>query len=162
MAYVSVLNDLELDIQVLTENNGLTATVQIGYDDETNDVFSVVAFLAIVPGKPNNHMELIFSVTRAEVSGSDEPTSYNDGIQTRSFLRGEDRKRVLRAIAACAKRVIQRAHPDAISMQTAVASLPDVALTKYAILCDDISSLGYEWGRGDSYHGTHIWMLRRR
>ena len=150
-----------VEIDVLSGEVEYIARVALGADDETDEVYSVVVVLLRQPNLPPDRMELMFGITRG-IEGGDAPEWISDGLTTKVFLKGADRQTALDRICTAAIVVAEHALPEAITFVTAVPYLPEKALTKYGHICKALRSVGYFGGRGDSYHGSEIWMLKRR
>lgn len=155
------LSGAPFQVDVLRNNREFIARLMIGADEETGVVFSAVVVLTSQPNLSAGQMELMFGIVEAALDGSTS-TWINDGAQTRAFLKGESRKRVLDSICIMAQAVAEAAQPSVISFVTAVPDLPGKALTKYGHICKALRGAGYRGGKGDSYHGSEIWMLTRR
>lgn len=157
MTYRSKLDgQRERRLSVLSSEEELIGRVLIGEDEEESVLYSAFVSLAIVPGQPSEHRELRFAVVEASPEG--EQFCLN-GLETRRYLRGVERATVLGCIAEMACRLVGELRPSYITMVTADTDLPQKALAKYATLCQSIETLGYQWGRGNRYLGTEIWMM---
>jgi hypothetical protein len=150
-----------VEVNVLQGGIDSIARVCLGYDPESGRIYSASVALVIVPGQPDDHRELVFDVVDAHPEDDRDIEFLNDGLQTKSFLAGEDRLYALRIICLAACHLIDSLRPNVISMMTVERDLPDKALRKYHVLADAISSLGYQAGEADPYYGTRIWLLRR-
>ncbi len=152
-----------LDIRTFVEGDGASyvCQVQIGDDDETGDVYSVLVSLAPAIATPPNRMELMFFLVRANPS-TDFLEELQDGRQTKSFLASKDvRGSILNLICSVSCELLNVAKPEVVHYMTAEAYLPDKALRKYATLCDALKTVGYEGREVDVYLGNHKWVLRR-
>ena len=159
MAYISALTaEAPLNLAILERDSEVIGRLCIGHDPEEATVYSAFVSLAEVPGQPAAHRELRFCVVEATPDGEDFRFS---GTATRRYLKGDERRRVLGCIAEIARRLVDHVRPDYITMVTAETDLPQKALEKYGILCQAIGELGYQWGRGNRFLGTEIWMMTR-
>lgn len=148
-------------VDMLQNESEHITRIMIGSDDETGSVFSVVVVLTSQPHLPKNTMELMFGIVESSPEAEHEAW-INDGAQTKRFLKGDHRKSVLQCICTMAFEMAKELQPDIITFVTAEAYLPPKALTKYGIICKALRDAGYRGGKGDSYHGSEIWMLTRR
>jgi len=150
-----------ISVDRLSNDSEHIARVYIGSDDEIGAVYSVVVVLTSQPHLAAGTMELMFGITEA-FPGRRDTEWINDGAATKRFLMGDDRKVVLSCVSTAACALAEVVRPDIINFVTAVAYLPDKALTKYGHICKAMRTVGYRGGHGDEYHGSHIWMLKRR
>jgi hypothetical protein len=50
---------------------------------------------------------------------------------------------------------------ETLYMMTVTPNLPPKALRKYEVICDAIRVMGFQAGRGNAFHGTEIWLMKR-
>lgn len=132
---------------------------KIGEDLDTRNIFHVEASFTLIAGHPLSHREFCFAIVETDIHG-DYIDEYKDGLQTLSFLIGDNRLRVLDAIRFSLEILAKSARPTVIVMVTGERDLPDKALVKYDIIFDALNSLGYHAARGNKQYGTHIWMAQ--
>lgn len=164
MAYRDLLQGKEIfDIQGFTERGGSShlCRVQIGDDDETGDVYSILVSLGAAIAQPPQHMEIMFFVIRT-VPATGYSEDLSDGRQTKSFLDSAAlRDGVLELICAVCCELLKLVKPDVVNYMTADINLPEKALKKYEVLCKALKTVGYEGREVDVYHGNHMWVLQR-
>ncbi len=164
MAYRSCIEDKEsLDVRTFVERDGASyvCQVQIGDDDETGHIYSILVSLAPANAAPPNCMELMFFLVRMNPS-TGLLEELQDGRQTKSFLASKDvRCSILNLICSVSCELLNVATPEVVHYMTAEAYLPDKALRKYATLCNALKTVGYEGREVDVYLGNHKWVLRR-
>lgn len=161
--YVSLLrSDCEVPVSVLRRDDEFIVQVQIGYDDAAQRVYSLFVTLAPLMGYADvPGYELVFAVLDASIGGTDI-IDHHDGATTRSFLADPlDRARVLALLVQATQLLIDEARPNHVNMVTHSADLPNKALMKFQRLCALFGRNGFTAGKGNSYHGRHIWMMTR-
>lgn len=145
----------------LTSAREHLARVLIGHDDETGAIYSVLGSLTPNVIKPGNHWQFEFGIIESTPE-FDAPQYINDGAQTQRFLTGANRTTVRDIVCLVAVALAEAVKPDTITFMTVVDHLPAKALTKYSHICKALREVGYSGGRGNEFHGNHIWMMIRR
>ncbi len=161
MAYVSELVDGEAFVQNVLENAfEAIARVPIGRDEDLGIQYSVQVALITLEDEDygEDAMELCFDIVAI---GSENPTYIGDGRDTKDFLVGEERAKVLDVVCTCATGLLESRKPAHVHMTTKFGPTPRKALTKYALLSRSIRSAGYSGGKADGYESLDIWMFVR-
>lgn len=164
MAYRDLLQGRDVfEVQGLVRKNGsqYISRSQIGDDDETGHVYSVLVILEPAIANPPQYMELKFflAVANPKTGHIDE---LSDGRQTKQFLNSPDlRLSVLQLICSVSCDLLKVAKPQRVHYVSADVNLPSKALTKYTFLCKALKSVGYEGREVDKYLGNHMWLLER-
>lgn len=163
MAFVlaDIASGKPLRFDILSNDREHLARLFIGSDKERGAVYSVLASLMSQPHLQPGVMEFTFGIVES-LQSVGEPQMILDGAQTKSFLTGDARKAVLDCVCTAAVELAEQVRPSAIVFVTAVAYLPDKALTKYGHICKALRTAGYHGSRTDPYHGSNMWMLKRR
>lgn len=162
MTFVCTLQpSQQISIDVLIGGGEILCRHPIGYDDDTDDVISVLCALVPRAGGADGEFELMIVVTRASRFDDDDVTEYWDGDETRTLIvESSQRKLVLNVVLACVEALIDCCNPDIVALTTHVADLPPKALAKYQRVRDLFAVKGYQAAQGDPYHGQHIWMMQ--
>lgn len=146
----------------LKGENEYIVRIPIGFDDDTNAVYSAfVAFspltgYADVPG-----YECIFSITEASIDEG-HLHDFTDGMDTRSIITDPTHRKMIRSLICMAiERLIDESDPGIVSMVTHSADLPVKALSKFSQICSVFRRRGFNAGKADPYHGRHVWMMEK-
>lgn len=153
-------NGSSYEANVLANADERIARVYVGRDDEDGSIYSILVAIIAVPGKPESHRELIFNIV--EVTGEGHTYTLNDGQQTKRFLRGAYRKRVLGCVCSVVQSIVQKEDPEIVSFCTATVDLPKKALAKYGFVCKALKEVGYVGGGVDPYHGQRMWIMTKK
>ncbi len=160
-ALMSFILDIPADdpfeIRLLENKLEILAIVPIGHDLDIGAQYSIhVALIRIEPFEGLYRAELMFSLV--EAIGEEMPF-IDDGMETKGFLSGDDRRLVLEVCCEVAAGLVAHRQPDEIVMTTLQTNLPDKALVKYEKLSGAIQSSGYDGGGGNTFNGQRIWMF---
>lgn len=153
------LGDIEAPVFQISEQT-FSAHAFIGMDDKSGATYNAVASLCPDFGYAPTRKQLTFEIVESEQGMT--PTDYNDGRQTKRFLVGEHRALALACVSIASRALVTDVQPKVIAMVTAQANMPKKALAKYDKLCMSIAPLGYSWGRANSYHGSHMWIMEKK
>lgn len=154
-------DDESIDLAYLTNGNEGVVTVQVGYDDVTDDTYSLLVALSPPAGAASGEFELVFSVIQYD---HEEECSYqlSDGLETRYHIPSkEHRAACLWAVCESVRALIDQHSPQIVSMMTMKPDLPEKALRKYYAVANVFSEAGFTVGQPDSYHGRRIWLMER-
>lgn len=147
--------------KILWDESEVLARAAIGYDDETEDVFSVFVALSPFAGAQAGEFELVFSIERFSGEGF-EQARYFDGMKTQYFLNApQDRKLVLNAVLHSVSALVDKASPRLVTMTTYEPDLPEKALKKYWAISLWFEELGFNVGKFDPYHGNLAWVMEK-
>lgn len=163
MAYVAALHpDDGFDVTFFKDECGFHARIGVGFDDETDHVFSAHVALVSYPGAGPDEVELMFSLLKSTPDGQ-TVTEYRDGLASKQDIPDEgDRKQILLALVSCAICTVQQRVPNLVVINTIKTNLPQRALDKYFYIAVNVGQvLGYEGGKVDEYHGQHQWILKK-
>lgn len=156
MGFVCTIEE-KLDVHVMQKGSACIAAVAIGYDDEDDLDYSVVAGVEEVPGET----EFYFAIVEANNNNGQE-YFYFDGKYTTSFISKPDRELILSVILAASECVISQAQPKRFFRCCYEPDLPDKALAKHNLLTKVFEGCGYHIVRTDPYHhGKRIWVMER-
>jgi len=159
MPYVSDLpDDLALTINTLENSSEAIARVPIGRDLTTGTQYSIfVALISLVDEDfGEGAMEIIFEVVAIDAGN---PIYHLDGRETKTFLIGRERTKVLDAICQCVHLLVKLREPPLVHMGTSSGPTPKKALTKYNAVSRAIRDAGYTGGPADRYDELDIWMF---
>ena len=164
MAYRSCVEGKEtLDVTNFIKRDGSSyvCQVQIGDDDETGHIYSILVSLAPAIASPPQHMELVFFVVRTNPE-TGEVEDLSDGRQTKPFLDNKNlRNGILGLICSVSCELLNVAKPEVVNYMTVDTNLPKKALKKYTTLCNALQTVGYTGKEVDVYLGNHMWVLQR-
>ena len=164
LAYRSCIEGKEtLNVRTFVERDGASyvCQVQIGDDDETGHIYSILVSLAPAIASPPQHMELVFFVVRADPE-TGEVEDLSDGRHTKSFLDNKKlRSGILELICSVGCELLNVAKPEVVNYITVDTDLPKKALKKYTTLCNALQTVGYTGKEVDVYLGNHMWVLQR-
>ncbi len=155
--------DDETSIEFELAQNGTegVVTTQFGYDDITDDTYSLMVSLSPPAGAAPGEFEIVFCIIQYD---HDEECSYQlwDGQQTRNhFPDGEHRAACLWGVLECAKILIDQHSPQIVSMHAYTPDLPSKALRKYNAVASVFSEAGFTVGQPDPFHGRQMWLMER-
>lgn len=152
----------EVLFDVLRGEGEFIVRAPIGYDDETDVVYSAFVALSPLAGYADvPGYELVFNILEAAIDGS-FVHEFWDGADTRRFLSERGlRLRIRTLIFRAVEILIDDAAPNLVSMTTHSPDLPATALMKYQQICGIFRNRGFTAGKADSWHGRHIWMMER-
>ena len=136
--------------------------IPLGYDDETNNVYSALVAFSTLPGQAHiGGFELTATVVETALDGSHISDKF-DGQETRNvFVAAEDRAKVRMAFQAATAHLFDVVKPQSVSMYTFVAHLPRKALEKFNQLASIALEKGYAVTRGKPWNGYHSWQMTR-
>lgn len=157
MPFVCTLSGDSFTGLVVQRGSSRIVTARIGLDEETDTIYSLL--VGLDPSAGGDH-ELIFTVIAAYSDGTER--AFWSGQETADILRGEDRGKVLAAIAGCVENLVRVVQPLRVFMCTHEANLPERALEKYHRIALAIEMCGYTVSRPDSFHGQIIWFMEPR
>lgn len=153
MAFRCILSEPGCMIDYGKQGEEHTVLAHFGWDEhEEWDAYLHVGLSPLVGGG----MELYFFVLRVDRSTGDVVQHYS-GLETRSWLHGEDRKGVRALLSQAVGELICKAEPVLVEGMTHEPDLPDKALAKHEDLWSIFSEQGYEVTRCDPYHGRRVW-----
>lgn len=153
--------DEETDVSCLFGNSEFIYRAPIGYDDETDHVYSVfVIFSPHAAYGDGTCYELVFRIVESSLDG-EYLYDYHDGLQTKAFIREpSQRATVAGLVMHVVERHIDEFKPLAVEMVTYVENLPNEALQKFHRIAALFGEKGYRAGPADPWHGRWIWMMR--
>lgn len=147
----------EFSVELLSRDGEFIATVPLGSDGVGR--VSLFVALATVPGMPDDHLELAFSLVRLE---GDVEEAFFDGLATQNLIPDrEHRAHILGALIGTVETLIDAAAPRIVSMTSHTPHLPEKALPKFHELAALFRQKGYDARQADRYHGQRIWMMER-
>ncbi len=153
-------HDGSLELEVIEGNGEFLVRVALGAVESEGGVLSLVVALSPAPGGVPGEMEQVFHVTYAQAD--DSISQYFDGLDTTRLISAPEHRQMTRnALCAATHELIKRAQPESVFFVTHNNHLPDKALVKYEEIADVYRSCGYDARKGDSWHGQHIWMVKR-
>lgn len=149
--------DTKTELDIISKNSEHLARFPIGYDDETDLVYSGLVIFSPLPG---GNTELVFAIVSSDALGI-EITNYYDGKLTRPIITSSiTRRLIVDAFFAAIECLIDEYRPEIISMVTYTADLPQKALEKFERISGLFRKRGYNAGRADKWHGRFIWMMK--
>ncbi len=149
------------DLTYITNGNDHIATVQVGYDDETDCTFSVFVSLSPFAGADEGEFELIFCLIEYDHANEYEYQIW-DGLSSKGKIADRsDREMCMSVTGRAVSILIDRASPRVITMNAYSPNLPDKALHKYHYVATICADKGYIVGQPDPYHGRQQWLMER-
>ena len=151
----------ETPIASLHGNGEFIYRAAIGYDDQTQCVFSALVIFAPLPGfGDGTGYELVFRIVEAPADGS-APRDYHDGLETKRFIsEPDDRRDIIDVVTFMICGHIDAVRPAAVEMMTHTENLPVSALRKFHQIAAEFGKRGYKAGPADPWHGRWVWMMR--
>ena len=151
----------ETPIAPLHGNGEYIYRAAIGYDDETQHVYSALVIFAPLPGYGDGTgYELVFRIVAAPSDGSDV-RDYHDGLATKRFIaEPQHRHDILDVVKFIICGHIDVLKPAAVEMMTHSENLPNSALRKFHEIAAEFGARGYHAGPADPWHGRWVWMMR--
>lgn len=159
LAFIFTLDSSDALLKGASNDNEDLATLDIGYDDETQVTYKAFAALAPIPGCPPSDRELFFFILEVDADGG--MVEIKSGLESKSFLSGDNRSDVLHVIAVIACNLIKKRDIKILVINTVETHLPPKALLKYERICAVIGALGYTWAKVDSFHGAEQWQIKK-
>lgn len=150
-----------IDFNHMTNGTEGVVTAQFGYDDVTDDTYSLLVSLSPPAGAAEGEYELVFCVIQYD---HEEECSYQiwDGLGTKGhFPDPEHRAACLWGACQAARYLIDQHSPQIVSMMTHSPDLPEKALRKYFAVASVFSEAGFTVGQSDPYYGRRIWLMER-
>ena len=159
MAFVfTIPEDEPTEFEIFTNGSDAVVQTTIGYDDITENTYSV--FVTLSP-QGGGDLELAFCLIESDVDEASEHT-YWDGSQTRALIPlSADRARIVAAICTAVKILINRVSPPVVYHSTHAADLPDEALKKHLAVNGVFANHGYLVEEGEVHHGRRLWIMER-
>jgi hypothetical protein len=153
--------DYETPITGLHGNGEFIYRSAIGYDDETDYVYSALVIFAPLPGYGDGTgYELVFRIVESSPDGS-HIHDYHDGLSTKPFLsQPTDRASVYDLVRHMICTHVDEERPAAVEMMTHTENLPNAALRKFHEIAAEFVNRGYIAGPADPWHGRWVWMMR--
>jgi hypothetical protein len=160
VAFVCTLDD-ETRVTALHGNGEFIYRAAIGFDDETDIVYSAVVIFAPLAGYGDGTgYELAFRVVASALDGA-HISDFHDGLATKPFLSTkDDREAVCGLIHYLVAAHIDDQRPPAVEMMTHTENLPHAALLKFHRIAALFGDKGYAAGPADPWHGRWVWMMR--
>lgn len=152
-----------ISVDTMAGNGEFIVRIPIGYDDDTDAVYSLIVALSSLPGMADiPGYELTFSIVVAAIDGSQISECW-DGLEARQFLVDADHRSMVKSlIYQAATHLTAESGANLVHMVTHTSNLPERALVKFNEICAVFRGIGFRAGRGDSWHGQHIWMMERQ
>lgn len=149
------------DIVQLAGTSEYVYRAAIGYDDETQHVYSALVIFTPHPAYGDGSCcELVFRVIESNHDGS-YLGEFPDGLNTRRIIvEPAQRAGVLDLVCYMVECHIDAVLPPAVEMVTYAENLPEKALEKFQRIASIFSGKGYRAGPADPWHGRWIWMMR--
>jgi hypothetical protein len=155
--------DEETPISALHGNGEYIYRAAVGYDDETDYVYSALVIFAPLAGfGDGTGYELVFRIVEASLDGS-HIADYHDGLSTKAVISERSHRNDI--VQLCKHLVgshIDDLSPPAVEMMTHTENLPDTALRKFHEIAAVFGNKGYIAGPADPWHGRWVWMMRLR
>lgn len=147
-----------MELTVLSGNNEHIVRIPIGYDDQSDHTFSLVATLSPWTGALPGEFEQTFFI--AETAGTEaEIYSYFEPLTVRNFIPNPaDRALIRVALLGATEMLIDVAKPSIVTFCTFEPNLPDKALEKFHQIAEIYRKCGYDARKADPYHGRQIWL----
>jgi hypothetical protein len=142
----------------LEAGNAAVVVAPVGYDDITNNRYSVFCGLEVMAG---GGLEYYFVLTEVDADG-DEVKQYWSGRDVARFVSEPDRKAILDVVLTATHLLVERVRPDEVFFVTHDPKLPEKALIKYSLIISAFNECGYDAKPTDPYHGKQSWWLIRR
>jgi hypothetical protein len=151
----------ETQVTALHGNGEFIYRAAIGYDTNTDYVYSVLVIFAPLPGYGDGTgYELVFRVVESSVDGS-HIHDYHDGLETRRVISDPlDRASICDLVQHVIVTHIDEFKPPAVEMVTHTENLPASALRKFHQIAAEFGKRGYHAGPADPWHGRWVWMMR--
>lgn len=146
---------------LLSGNGEFIVRVAVGYDSETNYVFSTFVALAPTAGYVDTKYDLSFAIIEASLDEA-HIESRTDGLTTKAVISDRNHRSLIRMVACQSVRhLIDVAKPAVVNMVTHSSDLPEKALQKFHEIAAVFGQNGYKAGRCDPWHGHQIWLMER-
>lgn len=142
-------------VELFERGSSRAALALVGYDDERDLSYSVLATLDSLPGGGD---ELAFSLVEYDGETDSEHTYWSGKDIPRSISDG-DRKLIFVAAKRAVAELIEKYRPPAVFMCTIDRDMPKKALTKHFEIVALFEMLGYTATPQESYHGEKAWWL---
>ena len=149
----------EVGVARLTSSSDDLGFIQLGRDVDAGFIYKVLVAVIDRQGFPG-HAELMFSVILVDLN-ADTEEDISDGLATRNFLTGDDRRYCLSLICGLVEHLVRDATSPVLVMNTVTPNLPTKALQKYEEVAAAITRAGYRGGQVDPYHGSRQWLFER-
>lgn len=128
----------------------------IGYDPEDDSRWVVeVGFSPQGGGDMESHFAVI------QIPRDGEPRTFRSGLDTKTFIGGDDRERVMACALRATEHLLEHVRPDTVHRVTYDARQPARALAKHDAMSDVFIGFGYRVGAFDEYHGQRVWRMER-
>lgn len=158
MAFVCTLHDGdEVEIHAFTNGSDSVAQVTVGYNDTTDETYSIMAAFSPQGG---GDMELAFCLIAVDIEEGTEHR-YWTGAETREFIPSADhRRKLLNAICTAVNLLIETLPPARVYHATR-GDLPERAIGKHLIVNQLFERAGYIVEEGETVAGCRLWILER-
>lgn len=161
MAFHFFGEDGEVEVSYLTNQSEAVVTVQIGFDEVTDNTYSLMVCLTPPAGGFEGEFEFAFCIIEYD---HDEECEYRlwDGLQTRYKIPDpQHRDGCLAILRAAIEILIEEVSPTVVTMITHSPDLPAKALRKYHFVANVFSKGGFTISQPDPYHGRLMWIMER-
>lgn len=153
--------DHETPITALHGNGEYIYRAAIGYDTETDHVYSALIIFAPLAGfGDGTGYELVFRIVESSIDGT-HIEDYHDGYETKRFIPERSaRESICDLVKHVVGAHVDDVRPPAVEMMTHTENLPDAALRKFHQIAAEFRKRGYHAGSADPWHGRWVWMMR--
>jgi hypothetical protein len=129
MPFISDIHvDKPFEIRILENAYEILAIVPIGHDPDIGVQYNAhIALIRLDPFDGDYKAELMFDI--GEVT-SDRCQLIDNGLDTKRFLKGDDRRVTIETICDVTATIVERRQPNVIVMTTSQSNLPKKALVR--------------------------------
>jgi hypothetical protein len=151
----------ETPITALHGNGEFIYRAAVGYDADTDFVYSAFIIFSPLPGYGDGTgFELVFRIVESSTDGS-HIVDYHDGLATKRIISEQsDRASICDLVKHIIGAHIDELRPAAVEMMTHTENLPEPALRKFHQIAAEFGNRGYRAGPADPWHGRWVWMMR--
>jgi hypothetical protein len=158
MTFHFTLKENESILKFAAKAGENVAIIDLGYDDDGTS-YKILVALVVVTAMPESHRDLYFSIVESK---GDMPAKHlKRGIDTKPFLTGEHREKVLSAIALITVHLAKLVNCEVLTINTIETDLPYKALKKFDQICEYMTTDGYKGKRTNSFHGAEQWLIKK-
>jgi hypothetical protein len=149
-----------ISFQITMDGTDALVQIPVGFDAEQCLNYTLWVVFSPSVGDFFGEFELTFYVLEWCEDTDRDPRHIWDGLAMRQVTSDSlHLERIAMALHVAVSALIKKLSPQRVHMSTLTPHLPRKALRKFNMIATLFRQNGYRSGKGDSYHGRHIWMI---
>ena len=152
-----------LSLQITQNGSDAVAQIPLGFDADLARNYSLMVTFSPAVGDGPGEFELVFFIIEFDEMGGNVLQEISDGRAMRAVTQDRQHLDMIGiALLTAVDALITKISPRRIHMSTMTPHLPNKALRKFNMIATLFSQKGYRSGKGNAYHGRHIWMIEKQ